>query len=455
MNKNLEMGKQSISRLLLTFSLPAILGMLVSALYNIVDRIFVGRGVGTIAIAATTVAFPIMIILIAVSMLIGIGATALISIRLGEQKKDEAEKIMGNAMILLIVLPIITAIVYLLFPNQILLFFGASLDVLPYARHFTDIIILGSVFSSLGFGMNSFIRAEGNPKVAMLTQLLGALLNGVLNYFFIFILHLGIQGSALATVSGQLFATIWVLSYYLSGRSLLKLKIKNLKLNLPIVTSILAVGFAPFAMQMANSIQQVILNKTLLLYGGDLALSAAGIMMSIATLLFMPIIGLSQGAQPLLGYNYGSQQYHRVIETLKKAVIIGTCIAFVGYLTIRIWPEQIVGLFSKGDAALTAMTCQAMSIFMILLPIIGFQILCSSYFQAVGKPIPSAILSLSRQVLLFIPLLLVLPHFWGINGVWRTAPIADILSVLLTATFIYFEIKKLSPKQQIIEIGQA
>jgi putative MATE family efflux protein len=446
MKNNMEMRDQSINSLLWKFSLPAIVGMLVNALYNIVDRIFVGRGVGFIAIAATTVAFPIMLILLAISILIGVGATALISIRLGQQKIEEAERVAGNATVMLILLPVIIGAIYLLFPDPILIFFGASQEALPYARDFVQIIMLGAAFGSISMGMNNFIRAEGNPRLAMLTQVIGALINGVLNYIFIFKLGLGIKGSALATVSGQLFSAIWVLSYFLSGRSLVKIRLKNLKLQPPILLSIVSIGFAPFAMQIAHSIQQSILNKTLLVYGGDLALSAVGIMMSIAALMFMPIVGLSQGAQPLIGFNYGARQYDRVKETFKKAIIAGTCIALAGYLVINIWPTQIVGLFSK-DTALTEMSSHAMRVFFALFPVVGFQIIGSNYFQAVGKPVQSTILSLSRQALLFIPLLLILPRFWGIDGVWRTAPIADGLAVLLTATLVYFEMKNL-PKSK-------
>ena len=443
MDNSVAMRDQNIGSLLWKFSLPAIVGMLVNALYNIVDRIFVGRGVGSLAIAATTVAFPIMLVFMAVAMLIGIGATALISIRLGQKKKEEAEKVAGNAAVMLLVLPSILAVIYLLFPEPILRLFGASAEVLPYARDFAHIIMMGAPLGSISFGMNNFIRAEGNPRLAMLTQIIGAVINGVLNYIFIFKLGLGIKGSALATVSGQLFSAIWVLSYFLSGRSLVKIRLKNLIPQIPILAGIMSIGFAPFAMQIASSIQQSILNKTLQVYGGDLALSAVGIIMSILTLLFMPIVGLSQGAQPLIGFNYGARQYDRVKETMKIAVIAGTGIALTGYLAIHIWPAQIVGLFSKGDTALTDMTSHAMKVFLALFPVVGFQIVCSNYFQAVGKPVQSTILSLSRQVLLFIPLLLILPHFWGINGVWRTAPIADGLSVLLTATLIYLEMKYL------------
>lgn len=443
MKTNSTMGSQSIGRLLWQFSWPSIVGMLSNALYAVVDRVFVGQGVGSLAIAATTVAFPIMLILMAVAFLIGIGATALISIRLGEQKLEEAETVAGNATALLIILPICLSAVYLLFPIPILKAFGASPEVLPYALDFVHIIMLGSVFASIGMGMNNFIRAEGNPVRAMSTQILGALINGVLNYVFIFKLGMGIKGSALATIIGQLFATIWVLSYFLSNRSLLKLRLINFKLQRPIVMSIMSIGFAPFAMQLANSVQQLILNKTVSAYGGDLALSAVGILMSVITLSFMPIVGISQGAQPLIGFNYGARQFDRVKLTLKKAVFAASLVSIASFMAFELFPSQIVGLFSKGDAALTELTAHAMVVYFGMTFILGFQIVCANYFQAVGKGAKAAILSLSRQVLLLIPLLLILPHFWGIEGVWRAAPLADGLSSIITAFLIYFEIKHL------------
>ncbi|MGI6412684.1 MAG: MATE family efflux transporter [Syntrophomonadaceae bacterium] len=453
MNSSEQLRRRKISRLLWDFSLPAIVGMVVNSLYNVVDRVFVGRGIGSIAIAATTVAFPIMIILLAVSLLIGVGATALISIRLGEQKKEEAEVIAANAMTLLILLPALCSVVFFIFTEPILVAFGASPEVLPYARDFTQIIMLGSFLGSISMGMNNFIRAEGNPKVAMYTQLLGAAANIALNYVFIFQFGWGMKGSAFATVLAQLISAIWVLGYFFTGRSLVKIRVSNLRPTWPVVSSIMAIGFAPFALQMANSVQQLILNKTLWLYGGDLALSAIGIIGSIATLLFMPVLGLAQGAQPIIGFNYGARQYKRVIETWKMAVLAGTAITLTGYVVIRIWPEQLIGLFSDGDTALTALTAHAMLIFLAMIPLVGFQIISSTYFQAVGKARQAAILSLSRQVLFFIPLLVFLPRIWGIEGVWRTAPIADVLSIAFTATLIYFEMKNLNQAEGSLESG--
>jgi putative MATE family efflux protein len=447
MDNTIALRDEKINTLLWKFSWPAVTAMLVGSLYNIIDRIFVGRAVGSLAIAATTVAFPMMLILMAVSVLIGVGATSLISIRLGEKKPEEAEKIAGNAMVLLILLPSSISIIYFLFTEPVLAFFGASPEVLPYARDFTHIIMAASALGSISMGMVNFIRAEGNPRMSMYTQVIGTLINIVLNYIFVMRLGFGIKGSAMATVCGQLFSSIWVLSYFFWGHGLLKIRLKNFRLQKRLVLSMMSIGFAPFAMQLANSMQNTILNKALTTYGGDMALSAMGIIGSLATLMFLPILGISQGAQPIIGFNYGAGRYHRVREAWKKAVIVGTVIAMTSWAALQIWAVQVVGLFSNNNIELTAFTSYAMKIFFLMFPVAGFQIISSQYFQAVGKPIQATILGLSRQLLLLIPLLLILPRFWGIEGVWRTPPIADTLSTFITATVIYIEMKHMKEKE--------
>ncbi len=447
MNKKIDLGNGNINRLLWEFSIPAIVGVVVNALYNVISRIFVGQGVNSLAIAAVTVALPIMIVLFAVSMLIGIGAMALISIRLGEQKKEEANIIAGNATLLLILLPLIISGIYFLFPEPILRLFGAtSREVLPYARDYIHIIMLGAVPAALGFGLNNFIRAEGNPRFSMFTQIIGGVVSVILNYVFIFPLDMGIKGSAWGTILGQTVSAIWVISYFLSGRSKVKIQLKNLRPQLAISIKIMAIGFAPFAMQIASSIQQTILNKIVMSYGGDLALAAVGIVMSVGMILIMPIVGISQGAQPIIGYNYGAKSYERVKETLNKAIMAGTTLAIVSFIVILFFATPISALFSKGDTALTQLSAHALVVFFAFLPVVGFHIVGSNYFQAVGKPVQSTVLSLSRQVLIFIPLLFVLPNFWGIEGVWRTSPIADALSVLLTAALLFIEMKSMPKK---------
>lgn len=447
MNSTNELRNGKIGTLLWKFSWPAVIAMLVNSMYNIIDRIFVGRGVGSLAIAATTVAFPIMLILMAVSALIGVGATSLISIRLGEKRPEEANKIAGNATVLLVLLPLCISIIYFLFSTPILTFFGASAQVLPYAKAFTNIIMMASSLGSISMGMVNFIRAEGNPRMSMYTQVIGTIINVILNYIFVMKLGFGIRGSALATVCGQIFSSIWVLTYFLFGPSIVKIKLKNLKLQKNLVISIMSIGFAPFAMQLANSLQNTILNKALMSYGGDMALSAMGIVGSIATLMFMPILGISQGAQPIIGFNYGAKEFSRVKEALKKAVIVGIIIATFSTVVVHLWPTQIANMFINNNPKLTQLTAHAICIFFFMFPVAGFQIVCSQYFQAVGKPIQSTILGLSRQLFLLVPLLLILPHFWGIEGIWRTPPIADILASLITGIVVFFEMKHIKEKE--------
>lgn len=446
MLKNFDVGSGSIGRLLWEFSLPAIIANVVNALYNIVARIFVGQGIGHIGIAAITVALPVMTTLFAVAMLIGVGATALISLRLGERKIEEAEKTAGNAAILLILLPLALTGFYFLFADSILMLFGASQEVLPYAREYIHIIMLGSALMALSFGMSNFIRADGNPRYAMFTQIIGAVINIALNYIFIFHMGLGLKGSALATIIAQGASAMWVLTYFLKGYSKIKIRPKNLIVKIPIAAKIMVIGFAPFAMQLAFSVQQTILNKAVMGYGGDIALAAVGIVMSVGMIFFMPIIGISQGAQPIIGYNYGAQLYGRVKETLFKAIGAGTVLAAVSFIIIRLFAYPLVALFSKGEPVLTQLSVHAMHTFFFLFPIVGFQVVGSNYFQAIGKPVQSTILSLSRQVLFFIPLLLILPNFWGIEGVWRAAPIADILAVTFTATILTVEMRGLKKR---------
>lgn len=447
MDQTKQLGEASIPRLLIKFSIPGIVGMLVNALYNIVDRIFVGRWVGSLAIAGTTVAFPIMLIMMAFSMLVGIGASSLISIRLGQKKQAEAELIFGNAVVMLLLIAIIFSLTSLIVLNPLLHLLGASPDVLPYARDYLRIILLGMVFVTLSFGVNNFIRAEGNPRMAMYTMLIGAVCNVAFDYLLIVIIPLGIKGAALATIISQGISCIWVLFYFSSGNSLLKVKRQNFRLDKIIVKKIFIMGLPPFAMQLVNSVQQVILVRSLSVYGGDLAISAMGIIFSVSTILVMPVIGINQGAQPIIGYNYGARNYDRVKEALKTAIIGATLVVMAGYILVRVFPQQLIGLFSKDDAALIALGVHGLLIFFFFLPIIGFQIICANYFQAVGKPKQATFLNLSRQLLLFIPVLLILPRFWGLEGIWWTAPVADLGSCILTGIWFFHELRNLDRKQ--------
>jgi len=443
-----QLGEQRVSDLLLKFSIPAIVGMMVNALYNVIDRVFVGQGIGYLGIAGVTVGFPIMLILMAFGMLIGIGATALISIRLGQQRKDEAEAIAAHCLVLLIAVSLIIGAGGLVFLNPLLKVFGASPEVMPYAQDFLRIILLGAVFQSVGFGMNNIIRAEGSPRIAMATMLIGAILNALLCYVFVFIFKWGIKGAATATVISQGISSVWVLHYFFSTRSLLKIRRKNLKLNLSIVGQIIAIGSAPFAMQVAASVIQAILNKSLIHYGGDVAISGMGIVQSVAMLILMPIFGINQGAQPIIGYNYGAGKFDRVIEALKLAIFAATAVVIVGFAIIQVFPVQIIRLF-EDNPDLISFGSRALRIFLIFLPIIGFQIVSANYFQAVGKPKHAMFLSLSRQVIILIPAVLILPRFFALDGVLIAGPVADLCSSLITGFWLWRELKLLGRKQDL------
>ena len=442
MVKSNQLATDSIPKLLLKFSLPAIVALIVNALYNIVDSIFVGQGVGDLGLAGVTICFPIVTTFIAFIMLVGMGATALISIRLGEQKQEEAETIVINALILFIVMGISLTVLGLIFLEEILLLFGATPTVLPYATKYLRIILIGSVFLAIGTGMNNFIRAEGNPKTAMVTMFIGAITNIILDYVLIFIFKWGIEGAAFATILSYVLTSTWVLYHFYSGRSTLKIRGKKLQLESIIVTQIIRLGIPTFIIQVTSSIQQLILNRSLARYGGDLALAAIGVIMSITTFLIMPAMGIGQGAQPILGFNKGAKEYGRVKETLGLSILAATSVIFLGFIVSKIWPLQLIGLFNK-NPDLIELGAHGMNIFFKLIPLVGVQMLGASYFQAVGKPNHATLLGLLRQIIIFIPLLIVLPHFWGLEGVWWSAPLSDLGAFLLTGTWLLFEVRQL------------
>lgn len=455
MNNAKQLGEVKVSKLLMKFSIPAIVGMLVNALYNVVDRIFIGNGLGSLGIAGITIAFPVMLVMMAFAVLIGIGANSLVSIRLGQNKKEEAEGIFGNAITLLIVIPLALTIIGLSFMDPLLKLLGASEQILPYAKDYLQIILIGGVFQFVGMGMNNFIRSEGNPKIAMYTMLIGALINTVLDPIFIFVFPWGMKGAALATIISQAVSALWVFAYFLRGKSLLKIHVKNLKLKATVVKGILSLGIAPFAMQLAASVLNFIMNTSLAVYGGDIAISGMGVVNSIVTLLIMPIFGITQGAQPIIGYNYGAKKYDRVKETYKLAVIFATIIVIIGWIATRLFPEQLVSMFNSKDAELMAFGTKAIKRFMIFLPVIGFQIVSSNYFQAIGKSKHSALLGLSRQVLILIPALIILPKFFGLDGVISAGPLADIVSAAITGIFIFIEMRKLDAHHKTTVAGDA
>jgi len=438
-----KLGQEKIGSLLMSFSIPAIVGMLVMSLYNVIDRVFIGNSAGSLGIAAITVGFPIMIVQFAFIGMIGMGATALVSIRLGQQKREEAESIMGNALVLLVGLALVMTVLGLIFMDPLLRIFGASDDVMPLARTYISIILGASIFQSLSFGMNNFIRAEGNPRTAMATMIIGSVLNVLLAPLFIFGFSWGMAGAGLATALSQAVSAIWVMLYFVLGKSTLKIRRENFRVDMATTRKMMALGSAFFAMQFSQSILSAIMNTSLGIYGGDVAISGMGIVISLMTLIMMPIVGINQGAQPIIGYNYGAQRYDRVKSTLKYAAIAATVIATAGFVLIRLFPTQLITIFNSQDAELIAFGSNALVLFLTFLPLIGFQIVGSGYFQAVGKPRQSLILTLSRQVLILIPALLILPRFFQLNGVLMAGPLADLIASAWTGGWLFVELRDL------------
>jgi putative MATE family efflux protein len=443
MDRSAQLGQAGIPRLLLRFSLPAIVGMMAQASYYFIDRVFIGHALGSAGIAGMTVAFPFMLVVLAFGMMIGFGGTALISIRLGEGKKTEAEHVLGNTAVLLIVASIFITAVGLLWLNPILVVFGASDAVLPYARDYLRIVVLGTGFQMVAFGLNAAIRGEGNPKIAMLSMLISVLLNVILAPIFIFWFSWGMRGAALATVISQAVAAVWVVSYFFGGTSVLRFHLRNMRLNGAVCRQIIIFGSPPFAMQLAASVLQSVLNNRLSVYGGDLAISVMGILYAMFMMVLMPIFGINQGVQPIIGYNYGAERYGRVKKTLELAILAATGIALVGFGVMMLFPAQVIRLFNDEDQALLALGTHAIRISTIMLPVVGFQIVSASYFQAIGKPGMAMLLMLSRQVLLLIPAALILPLFFGLDGVWAALPLSDFGASLLTGICLLVELREL------------
>ncbi|MEN6450104.1 MAG: MATE family efflux transporter [Thermoguttaceae bacterium] len=452
-DRSAQLGRGNVFGLLVRFSGPAIMGMMAQALYNLIDRVFVGNKLGPNGIAGISIAFPFMLVMVAFGMLVGVGSTALISIRLGQKRKAEAERILGNATVLLVLFAAAITAVGMQLINPILIVLGASDAVLPYARDYLQIIVLGAVFNIVGFGLNAMIRGEGNPKIAMLSMFVSVVVNAVLAPVFIFGFGWGMKGAALATVLAQAATTAWVFLYFLVGSSVLKFHLRNLRLNRRICLGIFAVGAPHCLMQLGASLQSGILNNQLQIQGdkvqpggGDLAIAVWGIIDAVMMTLAMPIFGLNQGVQPIIGYNYGARQFDRVKKTLETAVLIATAWTIFGFALTSLFPAQIVQLFcdeKKATAAVVALGGHAMRICTLMLPIVGFQIVSASYFQAVGKAKQAALLMLSRQLLILIPAVIALPYFFGLDGVWAAMPASDLASSLLTGFCLTLELRHL------------
>lgn len=446
-----RLGEEKISKLLMEFSIPAIIGMVVNTLYNIVDRMYIGniKDIGGLALTGVGITMPIMTIIMAFGMLIGIGTSARISLKLGEHKREEAEKHLGNAFTLIIIASVLITIIGLVFMHKILGLFGASADTEIYAREYMQIIFFGTIFNMLSFGLNHSIRSDGSPKVAMLSMLIGAGTNIILDPIFIFVFGMGVRGAAIATVISQIVSTIWILYYFTKGKSNLKIKREYLSLDKAIVLSIFSIGVSPFSMQIAQSIVQVLANNALKTYGGDLAIGAMTIINSVAMIFMMPILGLNQGSQPIIGYNYGAEKYKRVKQAVKSATIVATIIVSIGWIITQAAPHLLISIFNR-DEQLVGIASTGMRIFLLMLPVVGAQVISSNYFQSIGKAKISMFLSLLRQVILLIPCLIILPKIFGLTGVWLAGAVSDGLSSLITLIIFFMSVRKLKDKEEIV-----
>ena len=448
MSNQKHLGDALIGKLLLQYSIPAIIGMVVNALYNIVDRMFIGNipDIGSLAITGVGITMPIMTIVLAFGMLIGIGTTANISLNLGKGNRTTAEKLLGNAFTLSIIVGLAIAITGTIFANPILNLFGASENTLFYAKEYIGIILLGCTFNILSFALNSTVRADGNPKMSSITMVIGCGANIILDYLFIFVLNLGVKGAALATIISQAITFFIILYYYTAGNSNLKLKIENFKLKKHLVTMTFAIGIAPFATQIANSLVQVIANNALKTYGSDLAIGAMTVISSLNIIFMMPIFGINQGCQPIIGFNYGAKKYERAKEAFKYATIAACVICIIGFISIQCFPTQIISLFNN-DPELTTLAIKGIRIYLLMMPVVGINIVATSYYQSIGKAKISMFVSLLRQVILLIPFTIILPKFIGLDGVWAAGACADSLSVIITLILLKKEFKQLDKMQ--------
>jgi len=435
------LNDERIGRLLVKLTIPAFLGMFVMTLYNVVDTIFIGHYVGPLGIAGLSIVFPIQMMSMGIGQMFGMGGASLISRLIGANNVPRAEHALGNAFSGTIIASAIIMIVCLSNVEFWVRLMGASETILPYARDYMTIILFGMFFMTFAMSMNTLIRAEGNARVPMIGMIIGAGSNIVLDAIFIIPLEMGVKGAALATVVAQLISTIYFLSYHLTGKSFLKLHSKNLIIQWNIMRDILAIGIAALAMVVAGSLASIFVNRLLVFHGGDFAVSAFGVLHRIMMFALMPGMVIGQGLQPILGFNYGARRFDRALRTIRLAVSYATCCSIVAFIVLYFYPELFLRVFTTDTELINISVYAAKRIFFVL-PIIGFMMVGTIIFQAIGKVVQSIVTSLARSALFLVPLLFVLPRFWGIDGLWLTFPITDALTFLLTLTLLVPQLRE-------------
>ena len=444
-----QLANEPVKKLIVKFAIPCTISLLVSALYNIVDQIFIGQGVGYFGNAATSVAFPLTVIALAIALMIGDGAGAFFSLKIGEKDTKSTELIVGNAVTMLVIAGVALALIASIFLEPILTMFGATEAVMPYAIDYTKIIAIGLPVAMFSTGFNSIIRGDGNPKYAMISMLCGALINTILDPLFIFTFGMGVKGAAYATVIGQLASTILAL-LYLKKFNNIKFKFKLLKLDWKICKTTLAFGISSFITQAAIAVVAIATNNVLTkygsmsIYGGEIPLSIFGIVTKVNQIMLSLLLGIAVGAQPILGFNYGAKKIERVKETVKIALIGAIVVSGIGLVCFTCFPQQIVNLFGAGDALYNEFGVMYFRIFLSGCILNAIQIVCTIFFQAIGNPMQAGILSLSRQIIFYLPALFILPTIIGVKGAIYAGPVADILAFVLTVILMTIKWKQMS-----------
>ncbi len=450
--ETLALGTRPVGHLLIQYALPAMVAMTAASLYNIIDRVFIGQVVGPMAISGLAITFPFMNLGAAFGAAVGVGSSTSISVKLGQRDYQTAEQLLGNTVTLNLIIGIAFSVVSLLFLDPILRFFGASDHTLPYACAFMQIILLGNVVSHMYYGMNAVLRAASKPREAMIATILSVGLNIIFDFVFIYWWRWGIRGAALGTVVAQSIALTWQMRFFADKRQLLHLKRGIYRLKGSLVKLILSIGVSPFLMNATACVIVIFMNNQLVRYGGDLSVGAYGVANALAMVFMMFVMGLNQGMQPIAGYNYGSQQFDRLRRVVDISIIAGVCIMTVGWLVAMFLPHAVARLFTS-DPQLTRLSVKAVRINMLMFPLVGAQMVITTFFQCIGKVKPSIFLSLSRQLIILLPLLLLLPLFFGIDGVWYSLPSSDFLAAVIAAVTMMLFTRKLNKEIQLTQHG--
>lgn len=447
------LGSEPVSTLLRRFAVPSVIAMLVSALYNMVDQLFIGHSIGVLGNAATNVAFPLSMVCTSIGLLCGIGGAANFNLCMGRREPEHAKSYVGSAISMLAILGVILCVAVQLFLRPMMLLFGATPDVIDYACTYTRITSIGFPFLIVTIGGSNLIRADGSPKFSMLCNLVGAIVNTILDPLFIFVFHMGMAGAALATITGQILSFALVV-FYLRGFKTLPLSLSDLKPNMACWARIAALGATPAFNQVAMMVVQIVMNNTLTyygsnsVYGSDIPLACAGIISKVNMLFFSFVIGISQGLQPIVSFNFGAQKYDRVKDAYKKAVFAATAISIVAFLCFQLFPRQIIGIFGSGSEEYLHFAERYFRIFLFFTFLNGIQPVSSNFFTSIGAPKKGIFLSLTRQIIFLLPLLLIFPYLFGIDGVMYTAPIADLAAASVSIVMVVREFKIMAELQK-------